>query len=132
MRKAMVAAVAIGLSGAVSAQEADVPVETNKTATALITLKLYPFLTKEETQLLRIMATNEQALAVLVPEGGGYGAIAIAPKEGFVRDGAPVPSAVAVAQFPDAAAAAADALGKCEAAKKRGPDCVVVLEVAPL
>ncbi len=132
MRKAWIAAAMVMVAWAALAEDVVVPVETSTTEKAQITLKLFPFLTPEETQLLRIMATNEQALAVLVPEGGGFGAIAMAPKEGFVRDGAPVPSAIAVAQFPDAESASADALAKCEAAKKRGPDCVVVLEVAPL
>lgn len=132
MRKAMMVGVAMLAAGAAAAQEVVVPVEVTQSATAQVTLKLYPFLTEEEVQFLRIMATNDQALAVLVPAGGGFGAMAVAPKEGFVRKGAPVPSATAVAQFPDAVTAAADALAKCNAARKRGPDCLVVLEVAPL
>lgn len=128
MRPGVVVA-GVVMAGAAFAAD-PVPTEVNQIDDTMITLYLYPFLTEEEVSLLRLVATNADALAVFVPEGGGFAAIAVAPREGFVRDGQPVESAVAVAHLPDAATARDDALAGCMAAKKRGPDCVIVLEVA--
>jgi hypothetical protein len=96
-----------------------------------ISLQVQPFLTEEEVTTLRFVMTNEQALALFVPRKGGFAALAMSPDDGFIREGAPVKSAVAVGDLPDAAAAGAAALKACEAAKKGSQACVIVLEIAP-
>ena len=130
---ASVLALAAGV--ALAQEQVVVPVETAVLGDNLVTIRLYPFLTPEEVSLLRLVATNAEALALFVPEAGGYAAMAVAPDEGMVRDGVPVPSAVAVGQLPDAEAARAGATGQCNAARasqrKRDALCLVVLEVAP-
>ena len=68
---------------------------------------------------------------IFVPEGGGHAAMAMAPDDGFIRDGAAVKSAVALAGLPDAATAGAEAVKACEALRKGTAACVVVLEIAP-
>jgi hypothetical protein len=112
----------------------DVPVETAKLGKSGVTLHVHPFLTDEELATLRLVMTNKDALAVFVPgKPGSYAALAMSPDEGFIRDGQPVASAMALADFPDAATAAAEAAAACDAARKaksKAP-CVVVLEVGP-
>lgn len=136
MRKAALAVAGMLVAARVAAQEAtEVPVETAELGDNVVTLHLYPFLTEEEVTLLRLVTTNADALALFVPEQGGFAAMAVSPVEGVVREGVPVPSAIAVGQLPDAETARADATGKCNAARekqrKRDPECVVVLEVMP-
>lgn len=121
-------------SGAAGAQETvAVPVETTEIEGNIATFRLYPFLTEEEVTLLRVIVSNKETLVMFAPEAGGFAALAVAPKEGFMRDGTPVPSAIAVGQLPDAAAAAKSAIDQCNAARKRqrDPECLVVLEIAP-
>ncbi|MDP2085445.1 MAG: hypothetical protein Q8K20_09625 [Gemmobacter sp.] len=96
-----------------------------------VSLHLHPFLTAEEQSALRLVATNEQALALFVTRPGRHAALAVAPEEGFIRSGMPVASATALSDLPDAQAARDAAMQGCEAARKVGPACVVVLEVAP-
>ncbi|MDP3264533.1 MAG: hypothetical protein U1E06_01330 [Tabrizicola sp.] len=108
-----------------------VPVETSTLGTSAITLHLHPFLTEEELTTLRLVMTNEQALSLFVPGTPGHAALAVSPDDGFIRVGAPMGSATAVADLPDAAAAAAAALAGCDAAKQTEAPCVVVLEIAP-
>jgi hypothetical protein len=125
----VVTALAITFAPAVAlAQDAAVEVAEVKGGT--VTVHLLDFLTDEERTVLRVVQTNDDARALFVPEGAGFGALAVSPREGLVRDGAPVASAQAVAGLPDIEAARAQAISLCNAARKRGPDCVVVLEVA--
>ena len=112
-----------------------VPTESMRLGEARVTLHVHPFLTPQELTALRLVMTNEEALAVFLPpakgKAGRHAAMAVSPDEGFIRDGAPVGSAVALSGLDDAAAAAAAALAACEAARKAAAPCVLVLEVAP-
>lgn len=119
----------LGLVGPVSAQ--DVPVEVKTLGKQQITLHLHDFLTEEERATLQVVASNEEALALFVTRPGRHAAIAVSPREGFIRNGQPVASAVALSDLRDAETARKDAIADCGAAKKSGPDCVIVLEVAP-
>lgn len=121
---------AAGLLSPVTAL-ADAPVETFVQGGTTITLHLHPFLNDEEVTILRVVGENPDALSVFVGAAGGFGAMAIAPEEGFVRDGIPVDSAAAVAALPDLDQARAAALTQCNAARQGGSGCVVVLEIAP-
>ncbi len=96
-----------------------------------VTVLAHTFLSEEEIMTLRLVGQNRDALALFVPEGAGFAALAIAPAEGFVRDGVPVDSAIAIAGLEDIETARASALEACDAARAAGPDCVVALEVAP-
>ncbi len=118
---------ALGLAGPALAE---VPVETAKLKGQAITLHVHPFLTEQELQTLRLVMTNRQALELFITSKG-FSAIAVAPGEGFIRDNAPVKSAVAIGDFASAEEAAAAALAGCDAARKGGEACVVVLEVGP-
>ena len=119
----------MAVAGAPMAQQ--VPTEVQTLGASTVTVHLHPFLTAEEQATLRLVATNEQALALFVPRAGRHAAIAVAPGEGFIRGGQPVPSATAISDLPDTAAARAAALGACDSARKAGPACVIVLDVAP-
>lgn len=125
---AMTLAVAM-LASPLAAQT--VRTEVSRLGDQQVTLYVHPFLTEEELTTLRLVATNQQALSLFVTRPGRHTAIAIAPAEGFIRGGQPVPSATALSDLPNAATARADAAKTCNAAKSGGPDCVVVLEVAP-
>ena len=124
----------MALAGAV--QAGVVPSETARLGEAEITLNLYDFLTEEELATLRLVMTNQQALEIFLPPGqggsGGHAALALSPDEGFIRDGQPVKSAVAMAGLPDARTARTEALKACEAARKGAAQCVVALTIAPL
>jgi hypothetical protein len=109
----------------------DIPTEVQSLGTSQVTVHLHPFLTPEEQAALRLVASNEQALALFVPRAGRHAAIAVAPGEGFIRGGQPVASAVAMSDLPDTEKARAAAIEGCEAARKTGPACVIVLDVAP-
>ena len=124
----IIAAVAL-LAGAAQAQE--VPSEVHTLGKQKVTLHLHPFLTGEETATLRVVATNQDALNLFLTRPGRHAAIAVAPAEGFLRAGQPVASASALSDLPRAEAARAGALEVCNKARAKGPDCVVVLEVAP-
>lgn len=109
-----------------------VPSESTRLGDRQVTLHLHPFLTADETAMLRAVATNEQVLAVFVTgDRRRHAAIAAAPDEGFVRGGQPVPSAFAIADLRNAADARTGALEGCERARRAGPACVVLLEVGP-
>jgi hypothetical protein len=108
-----------------------VPAETARLGGQQITLHLHPFLTAEETAMLRLVASNEQALAVFITNPGRHSAMALAPAEGFVRGGQPVASAFAISDLSTPQDARTGALEGCERARRNGPACVVVLEVAP-
>jgi hypothetical protein len=134
LRPALSAALALTLATAVAVPPSaaqTVPSETHRLAGQQVTLHLHPFLSDEETAMLRLVASNEQALAVFVIGARRHAAIAVAPAEGFVRAGVPVPSAFAISDLRRAADARTGALEGCERARQTGPACVVILEVAP-
>lgn len=108
-----------------------VPTEASTLAGQQVTLHLHPFLTAEDLAILRAVATNEQALGLFLTRPGRHGAIAVAPAEGFLRGGQPVASAAALSDLPSAEEARQAATETCRRARRNGPDCVVVLEVAP-
>lgn len=124
---------ALALTVAATATFADaVPVETGTLAGSVVTLHVLPSLKPNELQTLRLVLKNKQALAVFVPDSSGFAALAISPTEGFIQDGAPVASAVALSGFKSAAEAADAADKACDKQKaKASAACVPVLEIAP-
>lgn len=122
-------AVVLALAVPAAAQE----VETTKIGKSVVKFHVLPSLDETELKTLRLVATNKDALALFVPDGGKtFSAMALSPSEGFLRDGAPVKSATAVSGFPDAETAAAGVVELCDKARKKSSDpCVVVLEIAP-
>lgn len=111
---------------------ADVPpAETAEIGGAMVTVYAMEFLSEEELATLRLVLTSADALALFVPEGGGHAAMAVSPADGFIRDGALVKSATAMAGLDSADKAAEEALRACDAARSGKLPCVVVLEVAP-
>ncbi len=114
----------------VFAQDA-VPTEVSTLDGAAVTVHLQPFLSEQELGLLRLVATNSDALAVFVPDRNGFAAMAVSPDDGFIRDGVPVGSAVALSAMPDAATAAAEAIAGCEEKRTGTAPCVVVLDISP-
>jgi hypothetical protein len=131
MRAIAAGLVLAGWAGVVAADLP--PAETATQGDAQVTIYAMNFLTEQEVTTLRLVLTNPQALAVFVPEGagGGHAALAVSPEDGFIRDGAPVPSATAIAGLDSADAAATAALDACNAVRKGPSGCVVVLQVAP-
>lgn len=125
----LAAVLALGTAGTSFAQGE--PVETADLGTSRITLHVHDFLSGDELAALRLVMVNADALALFVPEGGGYAALAMAPDEGFIVDGAAVKSAVALAGLPDAATAEAEAVAGCDALRVSVAPCVLVLEIAP-
>jgi hypothetical protein len=119
--------------GAAGAARAEAPVpETAALGAASVTLHPHAFLTAEELATLRLVLTNEQALGLFVPEGGGFAALAVSPDDGFIRGGQPVASATALSALPDAETARTRAIEACEAARAGAQPCLIVLEIAPL
>lgn len=94
-----------------------------------VTLHLHSFLQRDELHILRQMGTSEEVMLTFIGPDDSYGAIAVSPRQGFFRNGAPVPSALPVAQLPDAETARQAAIEACSNAA--GSRCVVVLEAAP-
>jgi hypothetical protein len=127
-RSGMLAALIVVAS---AAGAKDVPVERGVLGKSAITLHLHPFLTEEELVTLRLVMSNEQALSVFLPGKSGFAALAVSPDDGFIRAGAPMGSAIAVGDMPDAGAARAASLKGCEAAKQGAAACVTVLEISP-
>lgn len=119
-----------GILAAGMAPAQEVEVETAELDGTLITLHLHPFLKEDEVAMLRMVAASKEALSLFVPEGEGFAALAVSPREGFIRDGVPVPSAQALGGAETAILAAEGAEAECTRLKKRGPDCVTILEVA--
>lgn len=128
--RVLVAVAGVGLVATAAAAQ-DVPVETATLGKAAITLHIHPFLKEDELATLRLVATNEQALALFVPSQKGFSAMALSPDDGLIRDGQPVPSAIALADLPDAETARLRAAEACDKARSGKAPCVVVLEVAP-
>ena len=108
-----------------------VPQEQSALDGSTITLHVQPFLDATELATLRLVATNAEALALFVPSQAGFAALAAAPEEGFVKEGAPVASAIALSDLPDAATAAKNALESCDAARTTEAACVLLLEIGP-
>ena len=130
MRRAAVAAVLAGWAGMAAADLP--PAETAVIGGAKVAIYTMNFLTPEEVAALKLVLVNEAALQLFVPEGSaGFAAMAVSPEDGFIRDGALVPSATAIAGLASAEEAATAALEGCNAAKAGKADCVVVLEVQP-
>jgi hypothetical protein len=126
---------ALGLVlGASVAGAEEVPIERATLGKSAITLHVQPFLTEEELTTLRLVLSNEQALQVFVTAGEGaakgFAAMAVHPDEGFIREGKPVKSAVALAGLETAEAAAEAAVAACQDAATAKAPCVLVLEVA--
>ena len=119
-----------GASSPAKAQTAT-PTEVSTLAGSQVTLYLHPFLTDEELATLRIVTTNEQALSLFVASRMANAALAISESDGFIRDGSPVASAIALADFDTPEAARSAAMTACDAARKGAKPCVVVLEVVP-
>lgn len=126
--RVVLACMAVMAGGMAVAQE--VPVETATVDGATVTLHLHPFLTPEELATLRVVMSNKDALALFVPSGKGFAALAVAPREGLMRDGLPAESAQAMGGAETAELASTGARAECDRLKKRKPDCVTVLEVA--
>lgn len=126
-----------GLSAALIAGGAcaqDVAVEVSTLDASQVTLHLYPFLKEDELSTLRLVATNRNALSVFLPSKNAshFAALALAPADGFLQAGVPAPTASALSDFADAAAAAKATLAACDALRDPNTQpCVVVLEVGP-
>lgn len=110
---------------------AAVATETTQLGDFTITLYLQDFLTEDDLTTLRIVAKDKNALALFVPAGGGFAALAASPEDGFTKDGMPTTSASAISGLPDAATAATQAIAACQVASAAKTPCVVLLEVAP-
>lgn len=127
------AAALVLAAGAAAAQ--DVAVEEATLGKSAVKLHVQPFLTEEELMTLRLVLSNEQALQVFISAGEGaekgFAAMAVNQKEGFIRKGKPVASAVALAGLATAEEAGAAAVKACEEVSKAKAPCVLVLEVAP-
>jgi hypothetical protein len=118
--------------GAVTGASAQAPTGEQYTLDGVdVAVLIHDFLTEDEVMMLRLVGQNRDALSLFVPEGDGFAALAVAPDEGFVRDGMPVESATAISGLPDLESARASALEACNAARTGGVDCQVVLEIAP-
>lgn len=125
------AAAAIAISGSIAVADPATS-EHFDLGASRITLHLHDFLTDEELAVLRLVGQNEEALALFLPEGaGGFGALAVAPADGFIRDGMPAESAVALSELPDMDGAKAAAVAQCNTLRSGGRACEVVLEIAP-
>jgi hypothetical protein len=127
----LAAGFALLLAAAGSASAQQVPTEVTRAGGVEITLHIHPDLAEEDRALLRALSASPDALAALLGSDG-FAAIALAPAEGMARGGVPAESAIAIGQLPDAAAARTAALEGCTTARRSGPACVVVLEMAPL
>jgi hypothetical protein len=127
MKKIVLAAMLL----ATAAMAEDVKVETAELGASVIALHVQPFLTETELATLRVVLTNEEALKLFVPSDKGFAALAVSPDDGFMKDGALVPSATALADLPDAKTAAKEAIAACDKAKKGKEPCVIVLEIGP-
>lgn len=130
--KAMIGLVALLMLGGGAWAEDVLPTEVTVLGDNSITLYKYFFLTAEENTVLGLVATDAAALALFVPEGPGFAAFAVHPDDGFIRDGVPVASAVALSGLADIATARAEALAACEGKPGVAGPCVVVLEVTPV
>lgn len=127
-RAAIAGAALMSLGAPLSAQ---IATEVSTLGEYTITLHLHPFLNAQDLEILRMIATSSEALALFVPDAAGFSAMAASPDDGFIADGVPTASVVALGGLPDAATAAANATAGCKAASSAASDCVVILEIAP-
>lgn len=130
MRAMMAAVFGLGLMGGIAAAQ-DVLTEVATLGGSTVTLHVHGFLSEQELATLRVIGTNEEALKLFVVSDKGHAAIAVSPDEGFIRESAPVASAIAVADLPDAETATTEALKACDAARKGEAPCVILLQVSP-
>lgn len=131
-RNLMVLVTAISGSAIAAANANPAQSELYELADAQVVLHLHDFLNEEETATLRLVGQNEDALALFLPEGaGGFGALAVAPADGFIRNGMPADSAIAMSELPDADSAKSMAIAECNSLRSGGRACQVVLEIAP-
>ncbi|MGY6410726.1 MAG: hypothetical protein ACXIUV_06850 [Alkalilacustris sp.] len=98
---------------------------------AEVRLILHDTLAQEDRAMLEVIAASPEIVASMLDIASGHAALALAPGEGMMGDGTPPASATALGGLPDAATARAEALRMCEAARRSGPACVVVMEVSP-
>ena len=129
VKSALAGFLALAIPAGAMAQQAQA--EQYQLEGAAVTILPHGFLSEEELQTLRLVGQNSDALMVFLPEAGGHAALAVAPDEGFVREGMPVDSASAISGLPDIETARAAALDACNAARSGGAACQVGLEVAP-
>ena len=131
MRFAILSAAGLALGLMISPALAGDKGETRQNGAAKVTLWSHSFLSEDELAMLRMVQTNDQALSIFVPDNKGYAAMAVSPDDGFLRDGQPVASAVAIAGLPDAKTAAQNALAACDKSRRGKKACVLVLAVEP-
>lgn len=127
-RAGMFCAAFVALSAPLHAQ---VATEVSTLGDFAITVHLQPFLTEEDLSVLRMIATSQEALALFMPDAAGFSAMAASPDDGFIKDGVPVASVVALGGLPDAATALANVTSGCAAAASTKTACVPLLEIAP-
>lgn len=120
------------IAGVATSVQSQVATEVSTLGDFTITLHLHDFLTADDLTVLRLVAKDKSALAMFVPEQGGFAALAASPEDGFTKDGAPVTSASALGGLPDAVAAADAAIQACQTVTTAKAACVLVLEVAPV
>jgi hypothetical protein len=116
---------------AAPAMAEDVPTETYALDGVQIVVSLHEFLSPEGVAMLRLVGQNRDALALFVPDGARFAAMALAPEDGLVKDGLLAESAVAIADLPSLEEARDAALDGCNAARSGGPECVIALEIQP-
>ena len=118
----------VAFAGASLAQQATV--ESYQLDGVEVQVIVHPFLTEEEVATLRLVGQNRDALGLFIAEGTGYSALAIAPDEGFIRNGVPIASAMALSGLETAEAARQAATQACDEARQGGQPCAIVLEVS--
>jgi hypothetical protein len=129
-RKTDMRHVILALGLAAGAARADLPpLKTAETPDVTISIWTYLSLEDEEVALLNTFLGQPSLLQGWLPLTG-YGALAIAPDEGLWRQGARVPSAVAVGGMTSYEAASVAALAGCNALRQTAQPCLVVLQVA--
>lgn len=117
---------------ATSLRAQDAPREVTRADGVEITLHRFDWLRPDDLATLQAIAQSPDARMMLLGPGGDFAALALAPEDGLLAADGVAGSAQAVAQVPDAANARAQALDLCNAARRGGRACAIVLEVAPL
>ena len=126
--------VATSLSLAIApttASAQDIASETYNVDASEVTIYLHDFLTETDIDALRILAQSTDALALFISSPGTFGAVAVAPGEGFLVDGIPAESVVAISDLPSAEDADLAAREACDELRSDTAPCVVTLAVAP-
>jgi hypothetical protein len=112
---------------------ADVPpVETGEVGGSKVTFYALRFFSEDElTVLRRYLSSSATTLSQILPVGG-WGAVAVAPEEGYLSAGGMQErSVVGVGGMASAESAATAALAGCNALRRTEMPCVVVLHIAP-